>query len=57
MVQVNGKMKTVIEIDSSLSKDVVLGIVKADKKVEKNIKNKNIIKEIYVPGKIVNFVV
>ena len=56
VVQVNGKMKTVIKIDSGLSKDVVLGIVKTDKKVEKNIKNKKIIKEIYVPGKIVNFV-
>ena len=32
VVQVNGKMKTVIKIDSGLSKDVVLGIVKTDKR-------------------------
>ncbi len=56
-VQINGKTKSVIVVENSLNKESVLKIVKADEKIRKQLKDKKIVKEIYVPGKIVNFVV
>ena len=56
-VQVNGKLKAQVEVSSSLSKDEILEEVKKDSKVAKLIENNEIVKEIYVPGKILNLVV
>ena len=56
-VQVNGKTKEIIEIDGSLSKQMILEKVKNSDRIKKNISGKNIIREIYVPGKIINLVV
>ena len=56
-VQINGKTKEVIELDDGLSKDVVLELIKKNKKIRKNLVDKSIVREIYVPGKIVNFVI
>ena len=56
-IQINGKTKEIIEIDEKLSKESVLQIVKSSDKIIKNLSGKNIIREIYVPGKIVNLVV
>ena len=55
-VQINGKTKEVIEVEKGLSKESVLEIVKNNDKIKKNIIGKNIIREIYVPSKIVNLV-
>ncbi len=56
-VQINGKTKSVIEVDSSLDKDIIVQSIKKDEKIKKYIKNKKVLREIYVKGKIVNFVV
>ncbi len=55
-IQINGKTRSVITIDTSISKAEVINIVKKDKKILKYIDKKNIKKEIYVPGKILNLV-
>ena len=56
-VQVNGKVKAVITIPVNASKDDVLAIVKADSRVVAAIDGKTVVKEIVVPGKIINIVV
>ena len=56
-IQINGKTKQIIEIDEGLSKETVLNRVKDNEKIKKNLFGKNIKREIYVPGKIVNLVV
>ncbi len=56
-IQVNGKVRNVIAIDKSASKDEILAIVKADAKIAQAIEGKTIVKEIVVPGKIINIVV
>ena len=56
-IQINGKTKGVIEIDETISKEKVLDLVKNNKKIKRNIENKNLVREIYVPGKIVNLVI
>jgi len=55
-IQVNGKTRSVVSIDNSMTKEMVLEIIMKDKKILKYIDNKNIKKEIYVPGKIFNLV-
>ena len=56
-IQINGKTKTIIEIDDKLSKDKVFEKIRELDKIKRNLLGKNIIREIYVPGKIVNLVV
>ena len=56
-VQVNGKIKAKINVPAQASQDEVLPMAKADENVAKAIEGMNIIKEIYVKGRIVNIVV
>ncbi|MBR2187157.1 MAG: class I tRNA ligase family protein, partial [Lachnospiraceae bacterium] len=53
-VQVNGKLKTTLKVSADASKEAVLEEAKA---ALKDRISGNIVKEIYVPGKIVNLVV
>ena len=55
-VQINGKMKQIIEIDGAISKEDLLKTVKNNEKINKILLDKKILREIYVPGKIVNIV-
>ena len=56
-VQVNGKLKATIDISKTISKEDAISCAKAEQKVAEAIEGKEIVKEIYVPGKIVNIVV
>jgi leucyl-tRNA synthetase len=55
-VQVNGKTRGTFDVDATISKEDFFALVKADEKVAKYLQG-TIVKEIYVPGKICNFVV
>ena len=57
VVQVNGKIKTKLNIPVDAAKDDVLSLAKSDAKVAAAIENMQIIKEIVVPKKLVNLVV
>ena len=56
-VQVNGKVKGVVELLKTEDKDSALAKAKAVEGVAKAIEGKTVVKEIYVPAKIVNIVV
>ena len=56
-IQVNGKVRNVIAIAKTATKDEILAIVKADEKISAALDGKTIVKEIVVPGKIINIVV
>ena len=56
-VQVNGKVKGVVELLKTEDKDSALAKAKAVEGVAKSIEGKTVVKEIYVPAKIVNIVV
>ena len=56
-VQVNGKVKGVVELLKNEEKDAALEKAKAVEGVAKAIEGKTVVKEIYVPAKIVNIVV
>lgn len=57
VAQVNGKIKTRLTIPVGADKETVLAQAKADENVAKAMEGKNVVKEIYVPNKLVNIVV
>ncbi|MGA2667983.1 MAG: leucine--tRNA ligase [Ignavibacteria bacterium] len=57
VVQVNGKVRTRIEVEKDTADDKVLSLVKADDKVKRYLEGKKIVKEIIVKNKLVNIVV
>jgi len=57
MVQVNGKLRSKIEVAINLDKESILALVKEDEQTIKFIEGKEIVKEIVVPGRLVNLVV
>ncbi|MBQ4071648.1 MAG: leucine--tRNA ligase [Clostridia bacterium] len=56
-VQINGKVRSVITVSKDADKDTVLAAARADGKIAEAICGKTVVKEIVVPGKIVNIVV
>lgn len=56
-VQVNGKVKARLTIAVDEAKDEVISKAKADPTVAALMEGKNVVKEIYVPNKLVNIVV
>ncbi|MCX8056221.1 MAG: hypothetical protein N3F03_01250, partial [Ignavibacteria bacterium] len=56
-VQVNGKLRAAIEFEVDTPEEEIKSKAKEDPKVKKFIEGKEIIKEIYVPKKILNIVV
>ena len=55
-VQLNGKLRARITVAADIDKEGALTVAKADAKVASALEGKNIVKEIYVPGKLVNIV-
>ena len=55
-LQINGKTRSVIQVVKNMEQNDVLNIAKKDIKINKYLENNIIKKEIYVPNKIVNFV-
>ena len=57
VVQVNGKLRGKIKVSTELEKQQILEKAKQEENVAKFLANKEIIKEVFVPGKLINFVV
>jgi len=57
VVQVNGKLRDRIEAPAEAPKDELLRLARESEKVAKHLDGQEIVKEIVVPGKLVNLVV
>ncbi len=55
-VQVNGKVRARVSVPADVSKEDALAAAKANEKIAGEISGKNLVKEIYVPGKLINLV-
>ena len=55
-IQVNGKLKCCVTVSAELGEKEILEVIKKDPKVIKIHENNDVIKEIYVPGRIYNIV-
>ena len=56
-IQVNGKTKDVILLDHTPEEKALFDILKNNNKIQKIIKNKKIIRTIYVPNRILNILI
>ena len=55
-VQVNGKMRGTVEVPVDVTQDVAVESAQAVPAVMKQLDGKNIVKVIFVPGKILNLI-
>jgi leucyl-tRNA synthetase len=56
-VQVNGKMRTQLSLHADATKEEALAAAKADAKVQKQLEGKTLVREIFVPKRMINLVV
>ncbi|HPU98108.1 MAG TPA: leucine--tRNA ligase, partial [Candidatus Hydrogenedentes bacterium] len=56
-VQVQGKLRGKVVVPKDASPEAIIAAAKADPKIQPHLENRQVLKEIYVPGKMVNFVV
>ena len=56
-VQVNGKIRARINVAADISADEAIALAKEESAVKSDIEGKNIIKELYIPKRLVNIVV
>ncbi len=56
-IMINGKLRGEIEVSSSANKEEIIAFAKKNEKAAKFIEGKNIVKEILVPKKLINFIV
>lgn len=56
-IQVNGKVRTTLKIDKDIEQEDIVKLVLDDETIKKYTENKEIVKKIYVKGKIFNLVV
>ncbi|HSX41699.1 MAG TPA: class I tRNA ligase family protein [Candidatus Saccharimonadales bacterium] len=57
VLQVNGKVRSQIEIEAGASEDAVKKLAAADENLNRHLQGKTVIKTIFVPDKLVNYVV
>ncbi len=57
VVQVNGKLRDRLEVPADAGKDDVLALARTAANTVRFLEGKQVVKEIVVPGKLVNFVV
>jgi len=56
-VQINGKLRDKITVIAEANQEMIFSLVEASAKVKPWIEGKEIKKRVYVPGKMVNYVV
>jgi leucyl-tRNA synthetase len=57
IIQVNGKLRGEIEVEAEADKDEIIELAKNSPRAQDYLKDQEIKKSIYVPGKLVNFVI
>ncbi|MBR4123461.1 MAG: leucine--tRNA ligase [Clostridia bacterium] len=57
VVQINGKIRARLNVDANISAPDAIALAKSEEAIVAEISGKNIVKELYVPKKLVNIVV
>ncbi len=57
VAQVNGKIKAKLQVPAEITAPDAIALAKADAAVDAAMEGKTVVKELYVPGKLVNIVV
>ena len=57
VVQVNGKLRDRIEVAADAPEEELVRLARASERVRRHLDGKEVVKEVVVPGKLVNLVV
>ena len=57
MIQINGKKKSLIQMEKDLDEKILIENVKKDKKISSFLEKKSVFKHIIVKNKLINFIV
>ena len=57
IIQINGKLRSKVMAPKGSNEDVVMKIASNDKKTIEYLTNANVIKTIYIPNKLINYVI
>ena len=57
VVQINGKKRSLIKASKNISETELLKLVTSDNNLKKYIENKEILRKIFVPGKLINIII
>ena len=57
VIQINGKKRSIIEVEKNLDENSIINKIKSDKLVDKYIAEKEIFKTIYIKDRIINFII
>ncbi|MEK7125469.1 MAG: leucine--tRNA ligase [Patescibacteria group bacterium] len=57
IVQINGKVRAQVGAAPDVNEKVIADLAKSDEKVSKYLEGKQIVKQIFVPAKLINFVI
>jgi leucyl-tRNA synthetase len=57
VIQINGRKRSIINCKRKISEDSLIKLIKDDKKLDKFIKNKKIVRSIFIKNKLINLIV
>ena len=57
VVQINGKKREILEIKNDSSEEEIFKIIKNNEKLEKFLKDKKILKKIFVKNRLINLII
>ena len=57
IIQINGKLRSRLSVNPNMDEEKLINLAKEDSKVLEFLKDKNIIKTVYVSNKLINFVI
>ena len=57
IIQINGKLRDQIQVEKNAPEEEIIDNAKKTKKIRQYLEGMEVIKSVYVPGRIVNFVV
>ena len=57
VIQINGKKRSIIEVDNNINEEVLINQIKKNGVIKKYIEDKNIIKTIYVKNRLINYII
>ena len=56
VIQINGRKRGILKLPIDTSESIIAGHAKNINNIKKNIKNKKILKQIYIKNKLLNFI-
>ena len=57
VVQINGKKRAILKIKRGMIEDKVLEIIKGNQEIKKYLQEQKIKKKIFVPNRLINFII